>query len=161
MGGDGSCPPSPSTRTAYLCHLLLPLSFGRLGVGVVVALDQNEVVGLGVDDKLPGCILKGESHLVEDGTQLLQRQNSEKMKGERHMVKAGQSQASAKARLSSIVVKHTSRNAGLGADATPTSACWWKWPRCLLGTAQRQSRRRTPEFRRTEESGESETGRSN
>lgn len=83
---DGRC-------AAYLCHLLLPLSFGCLGVGVVVTLDQNEVVGLGVDDKLPGSILKGERHLVEDGTQLLQSQNSEKVRGRGIWFKAGQSQA--------------------------------------------------------------------
>ena len=75
----GTWPPQDSA--AYLCHLLLPLGLGGLGVGVVVALNQNQVVGLGVDDKLPGCILKRERHLVEDGAQLLQSQNSDKGKG--------------------------------------------------------------------------------
>lgn len=60
----------------YLSHLLLSLSFGRLGVGVVVSLDQNEVVGLRVDDKLSGGVLQREGHLVEDGPQLLQGQDS-------------------------------------------------------------------------------------
>lgn len=53
---------------SYLGHLLLPLSFGGLGVGVVVRLDQNEVVGLWVDYEFPGGVLQRERHLVEDGS---------------------------------------------------------------------------------------------
>lgn len=58
-----------------LGHLLLPLSLGGLGVGVVVGLDQDEVVGLRVDHKLPGSVLQREGHLVENSSQLLQSQN--------------------------------------------------------------------------------------
>lgn len=67
-------------RLSYLSHLLLPLSFGCLGVSIVVRLNQDKVVGLRVDDKLPGSVLQWEGHLVENGSQLLQSQNS---KGER------------------------------------------------------------------------------
>jgi len=66
---------------AYLCHLLLPLCLGGLCVSVVVCLDDDEVVGLGVDHKLPGRALQWEGHLVEDRAQLLQRQDPSGEKG--------------------------------------------------------------------------------
>lgn len=88
-------PPSRASRvfrpssywqwTSYLSHLLLSLSFGRLSVGVVVSLDQNEVVGLWVDDKFSGGVLQRKSHLVEDGPQLLQGQNSARQIRRREM----------------------------------------------------------------------------
>lgn len=65
----------PQCCTSYLGHLLLPLSFGCLSVGIVVSLYQNEVVGLWVDDKFPGSVLQRKGHLVEDGSQFLQGQN--------------------------------------------------------------------------------------
>ena len=59
----------------HLRHLLLSLSFCGLRVGVMVGLDHDEVVGLGVDHKLPGRALQREGHLVENRTQLLQCQD--------------------------------------------------------------------------------------
>lgn len=55
-------------RVSYLGHLLLPLCFGCLSVGIVVRLDQDKVVGLWVNDKFPGSVLQGEGHLVENGS---------------------------------------------------------------------------------------------
>lgn len=55
---------------------MLSLSFGGLGVGIVVGLDQNEVVGLWVDYKFPGGVLQRKGHLVEDSSQFLQSQDS-------------------------------------------------------------------------------------
>lgn len=60
---------------AYLRHLLLPLCLGGLRVSVVVRLDEDEVVCLGVDHEFPGRALQWEGHLVEDRSQLLQRQD--------------------------------------------------------------------------------------
>lgn len=122
MGGGGPGP--PSTDASDLCHLLLPLGFGGLGVGVVVALDQHQVVGLRVDDKLPGSILQRKRHLVEDGPQLLQSQNSEKMRGQvmwselaNHTALLGfcaETKLKAKAQLSSIVVRHLQKGQKCG-----------------------------------------------
>lgn len=67
--------------TSYLSHLLLSLSFGCLSVGIVVSLDQNEVVGLWVDDKFPGSVLQRKGHLVEDSSQFLQSQDSARQRG--------------------------------------------------------------------------------
>lgn len=52
----------------YLCHLLLPLSFCCLSVGIVVSLNDDKVVTLRVDDKFPGCVLQWKGYLVEDST---------------------------------------------------------------------------------------------
>lgn len=62
--------------TSYLGHLLLSLSFGRLRVSIVVGLNQNEVIRLLVDHKFPGSALQRKCHLIEDGPQFLQSQDS-------------------------------------------------------------------------------------
>lgn len=67
---------------AHLGHLLLALGLSGLGVGVVVRLDQDKVVGLRVDHKLAGRVLQGEGHLVEDRAQFLQSQNPEGTRGD-------------------------------------------------------------------------------
>lgn len=64
--------PLPGT---HLCHLLLALRLGGLRVSVVIRLYDDQVVTLGVDDKLARGVLKRERHLIEHGAQLLQRQN--------------------------------------------------------------------------------------
>lgn len=70
----GPCNHSRMTGT-NLSHLLLALGLGGLGVGIVVSLDEHQVVGLGMDDKLAWRVLQREGHLVENSTQLLQGQN--------------------------------------------------------------------------------------
>lgn len=62
------------TRT-NLSHLLLALGLSGLCVGIVVGLDEHQVVGLGVDDELAWGVLQREGHLVENGAQFLQSQN--------------------------------------------------------------------------------------
>lgn len=59
----------------YLCHLLLPLSFCGLSVGIMISLNDDKVVTFRVDDKFPGCVLQWKGYLIEDSTQLLQCQN--------------------------------------------------------------------------------------
>lgn len=66
---------NPEGQLHYLCHLLLPLSFGGLSVGIVVSLNDDKVVTFRVDNKFPGCVLQWKGYLIEDSTQLLQRQN--------------------------------------------------------------------------------------
>lgn len=41
----------------YLGHLLLPLGFGRLGVSIVVGLNDDQIAALRVDHKLAGRVL--------------------------------------------------------------------------------------------------------
>lgn len=60
---------------SYLSHLLLPLGFSSLCVSIVVSLNDDQVVALWVDHKLPWGVLQGEGDLVEDGTKLLQSQD--------------------------------------------------------------------------------------
>lgn len=55
-------------RVSYLSHLLLPLCFGCLSVGIVVRLNHDKVVGLWVNDKFPGSVLQREGHLVENSS---------------------------------------------------------------------------------------------
>lgn len=64
------------TRFTDLSHLLLALGFGGFGVGIVVCLNQDQVVSFWVDDKLTRCVLQWECHLVEHCTQFLKSQNS-------------------------------------------------------------------------------------
>lgn len=80
-------PPVP--QPAYLSHLLLPLRLGGLGVRVVVRLDDDQVVALGVNDEFAGCVLQGEGHLVEDCPQLLQCQNPGGQRRERRSTQSG------------------------------------------------------------------------
>lgn len=71
------------TRFTDLSHLLLALGFGGFSVGIVVCLNQDQVVSFWVDDKLARRVLQWECHLVEDGTQFLKSQNSEEGRDEK------------------------------------------------------------------------------
>lgn len=52
-----ACSSSRTGQRGYLGHLLLPLGFGRLGVSIVVSLDDDQIAALGVDHKLAGRVL--------------------------------------------------------------------------------------------------------
>ena len=67
-------PVSPALGGRFL-SIVLPLSFSGLSVGIVVSLDDDKVVTFRVDDEFPGCVLQWKGYLIEDSTQLLQRQN--------------------------------------------------------------------------------------
>lgn len=65
----------------YLCHLLLALGLGGFSVGIVVSFNEDQVVGLWVNDKSARCVLQRKGHLVKYSTQLFQSQNSVKDSG--------------------------------------------------------------------------------
>lgn len=67
----------PDPHPSYLSHLLLPLCLGGLSVSIVVCLNDDQVVALWVNDKFSGRVLQREGNLVEDCSELLQRQNPE------------------------------------------------------------------------------------
>ena len=73
----------------YLGHLLLLLVLRLVGVRVMIRLDHEQIVTLGVDHKLTRRVLQRCGHLIENRAQLLQRQNPVRRERERKKENSG------------------------------------------------------------------------